>query len=288
MHRSRPVALPSRTRTAGPVAIAPRLLAALLLCAVLLPLPDAAAQAFDPSRARFVELTHPFNTNTVYWPTTPSGFAYAPISNGRTEGGWFYSAGAFQAPEHGGTHMDAPVHFKEGGVTLDKVPLSRLIAPVVVIDVESGAAMSPDYELALSDILSFEARHGPITKGTIVLMRTGWSKRWPDKREYLGDDTPGEASNLHFPGFGEAAMRILVQQRGVAAVGLDTASLDPGKSGDFMAHRVAAEAGVPGFENLTNLDQIPARGAWLMALPMLIEGGSGGPLRAVAMVPEGK
>jgi len=248
----------------------------------------AAAQSFDPSRARLVDLTHPFNINTVYWPTTPSGFGYAPISNGRTEGGWFYSAGAFQAPEHGGTHMDAPVHFKEGGQTLDQVPLSRLVAPVVVIDVTAGAAGSPDYEVALSDILNFETRYGPITRGTIVLVRTGWSARWPEKREYLGDDTPGEVSGLHFPGFGQEAMRVLVQQRGVGAVGLDTASLDPGRSTEFLAHRVAAEAGVPGFENLTNLDKVPARGAWLLALPMMIEGGTGGPLRAVAMIPEGR
>ena len=248
----------------------------------------AAAQSFDPSRARLVDLTHPFNINTVYWPTTPSGFGYAPISNGRTEGGWFYSAGAFQAPEHGGTHMDAPVHFKEGGQTLDQVPLSRLVAPVVVIDVTAGAAGSPDYEVALSDILNFETRYGPITRGTIVLVRTGWSGRWPEKRDYLGDDTPGEVSGLHFPRFGQEAMRVLVQQRGVGAVGLDTASLDPGRSTEFLAHRVAAEAGVPGFENLTNLDKVPARGAWLLALPMMIEGGTGGPLRAVAMIPEGR
>jgi len=256
---------------------------ALLLGAAL-----AGADSFDPSRSRLVDLTHPFNVNTVYWPTSPSGFSYAPIANGRTEGGWYYSAGAFQAPEHGGTHIDAPVHFKEGGASLDQIALDRLVAPLAVIDVSSQAMGNPDYELQLSDITTYESRHGPIKRGTIVLMRTGWSRRWPDKRDYLGDDTPGEVSGLHFPGFGEEAMRVLVEQRLVAAVGLDTASLDPGKSSDFKAHRIAAGGGVPGFENLTNLDQVPAKGAWLMALPMKIEGGSGGPLRAVAMVPEGR
>lgn len=255
---------------------------------LLLAAATAGADTFDPSKARLVDLTHPFNVNTVYWPTSPGGFSYAPISNGKTEGGWFYSAGAFQAPEHGGTHIDAPIHFKEGAPTLDQVALNRLVAPVVVIDVSSQAMGNPDYELQMSDITTFESRYGPIAAGTIVLMRTGWSRRWPEKREYLGDDTPGEASNLHFPGFGEEAMRILVEQRRAAAVGLDTASLDPGKSTDFKAHRIAAAGGVPGFENLTNLDQVPPKGAWLMALPMKIEGGSGGPLRAVAMVPEGR
>lgn len=249
---------------------------------------DVDAQSFDPSRARLVDLTHPFNTGTVYWPTAPSGFGYAPLASGRTEGGWYYSAGAFQAPEHGGTHMDAPVHFKEGGITADQVALDRLVAPVVVIDVTAQATTSPDYEIQLTDLTSFETRYGPIARGTIVLVRTGWSSRWSDKREYLGDDTPGDASRLHFPGFGEEVMRILVEQRGVAAVGLDTASLDPGRSTEFLAHRIAAAAGVPGFENLTNLDKVPPKGAWLLALPMKIENGTGGPLRAVAMIPEGR
>jgi kynurenine formamidase len=245
----------------------------------------ACAQGLDLSHARLVDLTHPFNGNTVYWPTSPSGFGYQQLANGRTEGGWYYSAGAFQAPEHGGTHMDAPIHFKEGAATADQVPLASLIAPVAVLDVTTQAAADHDYEVSMPDIVSYETRYGPIARGAIVLVRTGWSSRYGDKKEYLGDDTPGDASNLHFPGFGEEAMRVLVEQRGVAAVGLDTASLDPGKSSEFIAHRIAGGGGVPGFENLTNLDQVPAKGAWLIALPMKIEGGSGGPLRAVAVVP---
>ena len=249
---------------------------------------SARAESFDPARARLVDLTHPFNTSSIYWPTTPSGFGYAPIANGKTEGGWYYSAGAFQAPEHGGTHIDAPVHFKENAATVDQVPVERLVAPVLVIDCSSQASSDHDYEMQMSDIVSFEIRNGPIAKGSIVLMRTGWSSRYGDKRDYMGDDTPGDASGLHFPGFSEEVMHVLAEQRGVAAVGLDTASLDPGKSTTFMAHRIAAAAGVPGFENLTNLDKLPAKGAILMALPMKIEGGTGGPLRAVAMIPAGK
>lgn len=261
-----------------------------LAAAALIVLSSVAARAdgFDPSRARMVDLTHAFNSETVYWPTAPSGFGYATISRGQVPGGWFYSAGAFQAPEHGGTHLDAPVHFKEGGVTADQLPLSRLFAPLVVIDVSAQAASDRDYEVQLSDLMTFEARNGPIPRGAIAVVRTGWSAKWPDKLAYLGDDTPGETSNLHFPGFGQEAMRTLVEQRGVAAVGLDTASLDPGRSTEFLAHRVSAAAGVPGFENLTNLDQLPAKGAWMIALPMKIENGTGGPLRAIAVIPEGR
>lgn len=261
-----------------------RPLLACLLALSLAPL-AAHAQGFDLSKARMVDLTHPFNNETVYWPTAPSGFGYASTFRGLTPGGWFYSAGAFQAPEHGGTHLDAPVHFREGGLTADRLPLSSLIAPVVVIDVSAQASADHDYELQPSDVASFETRSGPITPGTIVLLRTGWSTRWPDRLQYLGDDTPGEASNLHFPGFGAEAARLLVEQRRVAAIGLDTASLDPGRSPDFPVHRIAGAAGIPGFENLDRLDQLPARGAWLVALPMKIEEGTGGPLRAVALLP---
>jgi kynurenine formamidase len=116
-------------------------------------------------------------------------------------------------------------------------------------------------------------------------LRTGWSTRWPDRRAYLGDDTPNDASNLHFPSFGEAAARLLVEERDVAALGTDVASIDGGGSADFAVHRIAGEAGVPGFENLTNLDRLPPTGAHVFALPMKIGGGSGGPLRAIALVP---
>ena len=118
-----------------------------------------------------------------------------------------------------------------------------------------------------------------------MLLRTGWSSRWPDAKRYLGDDTPGDASKLHFPSYGVDAVRLLVAERKVGAIGVDVASIDYGASTDFMVHRIASEAGVPGFENLTGLEQLPATGAILMALPMKIRDGSGGPLRAVAMVP---
>lgn len=273
----------SRIRLAPFAVLATAALAATLASPVL-----AGAGGIDLARARLVDLTHPFNNETVYWPTSPSGFGYAPITSGKTEGGWFYSAGAFQAPEHGGTHMDAPVHFKEGGATADKVGLEHLVAPLCVIDITTQANSDADYAAALTDLVTYETRYGPIPRGAIVVLRTGWSSKWPDKKAYLGDDTPGDASNLHFPGFGEEIMRMLVEQRGAAGVGLDTASLDPGKSTDFMAHRISAAAGVPGFENLTNLDQLPGKGAWMVALPMKIENGTGGPLRAVAIVPEGQ
>ncbi len=233
---------------------------------------------------RMVDLTHPYNADTVNWPTSPSTFTLERHAYGRTKEGYFYAANSLCTPEHGGTHLDAPIHFAEGRRTTEQVPLEQLIAPAVVIDVGTQAGDDRDYRLRAEDVLAFEARHGRITSGTIVLLRTGWSRHWPDVKAYLGDDTPGDASRLSFPGYGVDAAKLLVHERRAGVLGIDTASIDYGRSTDFLVHRIAAEENVPGLENLTNLDELPPTGALVIALPMKIEGGSGGPLRAVALV----
>jgi kynurenine formamidase len=245
----------------------------------------APPSAPDLRTARVVDLTHPFEARTPYWPTATSGFKLERLHYGRTDGGFFYSAYSFCAPEHGGTHLDAPIHFAEGRWTADQIPVDRLVRPAVVIDVAAAAAADPDHRLTVGELTAWEARHGRIPDGTIVLLRTGWSARWPDRKRYLGDDTPGDASRLRFPSYGVEAARVLVAERKVAALGVDTASIDPGSARDFPVHQVVAAANVPGFENLTGLDRLPPTGAWVVALPMKIAGGSGGPLRAIALLP---
>jgi kynurenine formamidase len=243
------------------------------------------AGALDLADYTMVDLTHPYNEDTIYWPTSPSRFELKRLSFGDTPGGWFYSANAICTPEHGGTHYDAPIHFAAGARTTQAVPLSQLVAPGVVIDVSGNAAEDANYRLTVADVREFESRHGEIVPGTIVLLRTGWSERWPDSKAYLGDDTPGDASKLSFPSYGAAAAAFLVEERQVAQLGVDTASIDYGLSRDFPVHRFAAERGVGGLENLTALEQLPPAGFTVFALPMKIEGGSGGPLRAIALVP---
>lgn len=233
---------------------------------------------------RMIDLSHTYDAETLYWPTSPSAFELTEIANGPAEGGYFYSAYTFSTPEHGGTHMDAPIHFAENGWTLGQIPVERLIGPAAVIDVTTQAAEDADYRLTDDDVLAWEQEHGPVPEGAIVLLRTGWSRRWPDAMGYLGDDTPGDASNLHFPGYGEAAARLLVEERGVVSLGIDTASIDYGPSQDFMVHRIATAGNVTGLENVTNLDQLPAVGAWIVALPIKIGKGSGGPVRIVALL----
>ncbi len=255
--------------------------AALLLLACG---PDA--PAIDLARVALVDLSHAYGPNTLYWPTSPSAFRFDTLAAGPTPGGYYYSAFAFATPEHGGTHLDAPVHFHEGGLSADRIPLERLVGPAAVIDVSAQASQNADYRLTVADVEAFEREHGTIAAGTLVLLRTGWSARWGNRKAYFGDDTPNDASQLHFPGFGPEAARLLVEERRVAALGIDSPSVDHGPSQDFPVHRITAPAGVPNFENLTSLERLPPTGAVVAALPMKIEGGSGGPLRAVALVPK--
>jgi kynurenine formamidase len=244
-----------------------------------------AGQAMDLDRYRMIDLTHAYNSETIYWPTSPSRFEMATLAEGKTDGGWYYSAYAVCTPEHGGTHLDAPVHFAADGASTDEIPLADLIAPAVVIDVAGKAGGDRNYRLTVEDVRDFESEHGRITDGSVVLLRTGWSRHWPDVRAYLGDDTPGDSSNLTFPSFGADAARLLVEERGVALLGVDTASIDFGRSRDFPVHQITASRDVAGLENLTNLHELPPTGTVLIALPMKIEGGSGGPARVVALVP---
>jgi len=253
---------------------------------LLLTIPAAiGAQTVDLSRTRMIDLTHAYNAQAIYWPNAPSTFKLEKLSYGKVEGGWFYSSFAYSSPEHGGTHLDAPIHFSEKGRTSDQIPLGQLIAPAVVIDISAKAKSNADYRLSVADVQQFEKTNGTIAPGTIVLLRTDWSKRWPNKKTYMGDDKPGVTTNLHFPSYGVDAAKLLINDRKVGAIGVDVASIDYGASKDFMVHQIAGAANVPGFENLTSLDQLPAKGTVILALPMKIEGGSGGPLRAVALIP---
>ena len=234
---------------------------------------------------KLIDLSHPFNEQTIYWPTAET-FKLEQVAEGETEQGYYYAANNFSAAEHGGTHLDAPVHFARGGHTADEIPLRRLIGRGVVVDVTKRALADRDYLISVADLTAHERRHGRIGRGAIVLLRTGYERYWPDRERYMGTAELGEQAvpKLHFPGLHPDAARRLVQ-RGVRAVGLDTASIDYGQSTLFESHRVLGAAGVPVFENVANLRRLPSKNFVVIALPMKIEGGSGGPLRTIAIVP---
>ena len=246
---------------------------------------DPPAARVDLERDRLVDLSHPFNRRTIYWPTAQR-FRLIEVADGVTEGGWHYAANNFRGAEHGGTHLDAPIHFSRGGNTADDVPLRKVVGPAITVDVRARAAADPDHLISVADLEAFEADQGRIPRGTIVLLRTGWSRYWPNAGRYLGtaERGAGAVPKLHFPGLSEEAARWLVSERRVRAVGIDTASIDRGQSVAFEAHRALAAAQVPVFENIARLGRLPAEGFHVVALPMKIEGGSGGPLRAMAIV----
>jgi kynurenine formamidase len=240
------------------------------------------AYAIDDKK--LVDMTYPFSEDTLHWPTA-KGFQLETVNEGRTPEGYWYSAYNYSASEHVGTHLDAPFHFAEGRWTTEQIPLAQTIGPGVIIDVRSKTAADRDYLLRVEDIKGWERRHGRMPKAAIVLMYTGWGKYWGDRKRYFGTDEPGDADNLHFPGFSKEAAEFLTRQRGVKAVGLDTPSIDHGPSKDFIAHQILGGANIPIFENVAALDRLPAKGATIFALPMKIKGGSGAPLRIFAVLP---
>jgi kynurenine formamidase len=260
--------------------------ALLLLCFLAAAAAASAEPAVPTALGPAVDLTHPFDGGTIYWPTE-EGFVLERGSAGRTDAGYWYEAHRMRLAEHGGTHLDAPVHFHEGGSTAERIPLARLIAPAVVVDVRAACANDADYAVSVGDLERFEAAHGRIPDGAALLLATGFAAHWPDRARYLGtaERGAGAVAKLHFPGLAPEAARWLVANRKLAAVGLDTASIDPGRSARFESHQILFAAEIPAFENLTQLEQLPATGATLIALPMKIAGGSGGPLRAVAILP---
>jgi kynurenine formamidase len=239
-----------------------------------------------PLEGRVVDLTHPFDATTLYWPTS-EGFRLTTVADGPTAAGYTYRANSFCAAEHGGTHLDAPSHFSARGQTADAIPPERLIGPGVLVDVAARCGSDADCLVGVADLRAFEARHGRIPPGAIVLLRTGFGERWPDAAAYLGTAERGAeaVAKLRFPGLAPEAARWLAEERGIDAVGIDTASIDAGRSTRFEAHRELAERNVPILENVANLGELPETSFSVVALPMRIGGGSGGPLRVVAILP---
>lgn len=239
----------------------------------------------DPFNGDWIDLTHEFSEDTVYW-VTAEPFKRTTVAEGKTDKGFYYSAYNFSGAEHGGTHLDAPIHFAEGKKTSDQIELSELIAPGVKIDVTAKAAADRDYLISLDDINAWETTNGPIPDGAIILFQTGFASRWPDKKSYLGTDRkgPDAVKDLHFPGLHPAAAKWLVENRKFKAIGIDTASIDNGQSSTFESHVALMTNNIPAFENVANLDKLPAKGFHVFAFPMKIKGGSGGPLRIAALI----
>jgi kynurenine formamidase len=254
----------------------------LLLTAAILT--GAAPNSAPLDERKLVDLTYPFDERTIAWPTNKP-FQWEKTDWGTTPGGYWYASANFAMSEHGGTHIDAPIHFGEGRQTVDEIPVQRLVGPAVVVDMTQAAARDRDYRLTVDDLKAWEARHGRIPDGAIVLMYSGWGRHWPDRARYLGSDTPNDPKTLHFPGFSKEAAAFLVRERAIDGVGIDTPSIDHGPSRNFIAHQILNGADRYALENVAHLDRLPPTGATLIALPMKIKGGTGGPVRIIAILP---
>jgi kynurenine formamidase len=254
------------------------------------PAPQAPAPPGAPSPAfpagELVDLSHAYAADAIFWPTAET-FRLDKVADGVTPAGYYYASNNFFTSEHGGTHMDAPVHFAKGKQAADEVPLDRLVGPAFVIDVSEKSAGNADYQVSVDDLQAWEKQNGAIPSDAIVLLRTGFSRRWPDAAKYLGTAERGEGAvaKLHFPGVHPEAAKWLVANRPIKAIGIDTASIDYGQSKLYESHQTLYAQNIPAFENMTALDRLPIKGAYVIALPMKIKGGSGAPLRAIAILP---
>lgn len=238
------------------------------------------------AKGKILDMTYAFGDDSIYWPTGKS-FKSEKMSRGINDKGWWYASNDYSANEHGGTHADAPIHFAQNGKTMDQIPLEEWIGPAVKIDVTKQCAQNRDYLLTVDDIKNFEKKYGKIPAGAWVIMYTGIDTQfYPDKKMVLGTDKTGNEAVefLSFPGFSSESVQYLLKERDIKGIALDTPSIDYGKSKDFPVHRVLCGAGKLAVENIANLDKLPPVGAILYAIPMMIKGGTGAPVRVFAVI----
>jgi len=228
-------------------------------------------------RAEVVDLTHDLDESG---PLFPGGipFTLEPVTR-QADG---YAMNSFTSGEHTGTHVDAPDHFGKGLPTVGEIPAVHLVSLGVVIDARMKAGANPDYVLSLPDLLDWEKANGKLPPRALVILNTGWHQRWGTPDRFLNKD---EGGTMHFPGFSPEAVTFLLKERDVNALGIDTASVDPGRSTTFEAHKIFLSGGRYLVENLDNLDVLPERGFTVIVGPMKIRRGSGAPARVLAIVP---
>jgi len=239
---------------------------------------DSMLDEISTGKTRVVDLSYTINDQLVRWPGDEKVFE-AKVNASVEKNGYFTRS--FWMLEHYGTHLDAPAHFPPGKTTVDRIPVKQLIGPAVVLDVRAEGARDADYLLPAARVEAWEKQHGRIPTGAIVLLRTGWASRWPDAKKYRNQDAQGK---MHFPGFSVEAAKLMIERK-VSGLGCDTMSIDYGASADFAVHHLALGSGLYHLENLADLSALPETGAFLVAAPIKLEGGSGGPVRVFALIP---
>jgi kynurenine formamidase len=257
-----------------------RFIGAVAACTTVAALPAAAQQTAIRLPKGFrsvVDLTYPLSPSLPVYP------GYNPIRvrprSTIAQNGFANNEITFD--EHTGTHVDAPSHFIGGATSGDRLPVDRLIAPLVIIPIMARAAKDPDTLVSVDDVLRWEKQHGRVPAGALVAMLSAWGDRISAPDRFLNRDAKG---TMHAPGFSEAAARFLVSERDISAVGVDTLSLDAASAQKFVAHLVFLGAGKYGVEMLANLSRVPPFGATVIVGAPKHEGATGGPARVLALV----
>jgi kynurenine formamidase/alkylation response protein AidB-like acyl-CoA dehydrogenase len=231
-----------------------------------------------PSPSRVIHLSHIIDTDIPQWQGDPL-VEFTTVAELEKDG---YYLRRFSLGEHSATHINAPNSFHSWGMGIDQYPAESLVVPAVVIDIRTQTRVNSDYVLTVADVIAWEEEYGKITARSVVLLYTGWQDKWRDKDAFLNQDAEG---SLHFPGFGSDAIQFLLNERQIAGVGIDTHGVDSGQDATFAINRLVLEKPRIVLENLTNLDQLPPRGAMLAIAPLLLKDGSGSPVGVLALVP---
>lgn len=254
-----------------------RVFCAAAIGALVLALPASADELRQKITAtQVIDLTHPMYDAMPFW---PGGVPFKKTRLVDYDQG--YQLHKFEMGENTGTHVDAPSHFIKGNVPIDKLALRNIVVPAVVIDVKDKVAGNPDYQLSAADVKDWEAKNGRIPEGSLVILDTGWNKRFGDPKAYVNMD----ANNvMHFPGYHPESAAVLIL-RGVVGVGIDTLSIDFGPSKDFAFHVAMLKANKYQIENMANLDALPAKGATVIVGVLPVKDGSQAQARILALLP---
>ena len=225
---------------------------------------------------KIIDLTQAMYEGMPYW---PGGVPFEMERLVDYDQG--YQLHKFSMGENTGTHVDAPSHFIKGKQPIDGIPLNKLVVPIVMINVQEQSSADPDYQLTVSDVEAWEADHGKIESNSLVILNTGWYKKFGDPEQYVNMDSE---KVMHFPGYSPEAAQLLVE-RDIAGIGIDTLSLDHGKSKDFATHVIILKENKYQIENMANLDALPPKGAVAVIGVLPIRGGSQAQARIFALLP---
>lgn len=228
--------------------------------------------------SRIVALHHPITPSIPFWPGDPP-VCFETVATPERDG---YFLRRFSMSEHAATHINAPRCFYPDGPGVESYPPEALVVPGAVLDIRHRAQADPDARLEPADIASWEQQHGPLPPGALVLLRTGWDRRWNDPVRYINADERGVG---HFPGFSTAAAQLLLEQAAVAGLGSDTPGIEPGQDVHFSVNRLMLAKNRLVLENLTGLDQLPAVGFTVFIGLLALSGGSGSPCSVLALCP---